>query len=71
MLTIFIVAFAPSKNSPNGVGGFDWFYKRHQAVSAMTAHLPDEGYDYRFIEVQVPADTRDITEWVEKNVELP
>ena len=51
---IYVVGFAPSFGSPNGVGGYDWFRARPDAVAALHDHLLDEGLNYTLCEVPVP-----------------
>lgn len=51
---IYVVAFGPSENSPNGVGGHDWYFTRADAVARLQDHIIDEGYDYSFFEAYVP-----------------
>jgi hypothetical protein len=74
--TVYLVEFAPGPR--HGVGGHDWFYDRAQAVNCAVKHLEQDGFTYRFSEVEVPYDPTksntencdSISEYIEKNVEL-
>jgi hypothetical protein len=74
--TVYLVEFAPGPR--HGVGGYDWFYDRAQAVMSMTVHLEQDGFTYRYSEVEVPYDPMkgvvqncdSISEYIEKNIEL-
>lgn len=72
MKNIFVVSFAPDYTFTLGVGGFDWFPKREDAVKYASQRLEEDlGAEVCFRAIPVPAELSgdEITEYLENHPE--
>ena len=77
MKIVYVVSYSPSVGSQNAVGGFDWYFTRASAISALTKELstlPEfmVGMNYALTEIPVSEKWSDeeITEKIGDNLDM-
>lgn len=56
MRDAFVVSYSPTYTGIAGVGGFDWFWDRTDAVARLLEHISDQHSNITLCVVPVPED---------------
>ena len=57
--TAHVVSFHPDADSPNGVGGWDWYHFRSAAIRRVTELVAEGGYAVMYKTIKVKFDPSD------------